>query len=430
MENLNEFIFRYQQYKEGSYECETITSPYDVKKIVEGGKKVVFIGSNVNTIVWFGVGGLFLIVGLIVGIAMTFWFFNWVVFTIMMGITGIPGIFGLFLGLWYIRKRFMVIGPEGIAYKLRTHGVRGYNWKDIKMDLYNLSLIKSKGLETLKIHIFMPNGDFIKVEPGNYFCKEIPMRKYSISFSTGYLKKVALFMLLFASYSGYAKDGTFEWQTRRPEDKKKKPKPLNSAMGTDMFIIDTWRDQLKKALYNYRKKKYKFGKFWTNEQLQDHFLRKKIFVLRGGIRLEMWFVVALCFFPLIPSLIILNPLDGNISMDEFLSFIVIGLILGFSFSSPFFVVLTRFLVISSSGVYYRKFIRKKVFSWDDISRIDGINPNPTRIYDIVKIYLLSGKKIKFAANLYRRNEFSKKAFPELFFSLFDINFKLSRNFFH
>ncbi len=71
MENLNEYILRYQQYKEGNYEYETITSPYGVKRIVESGKKIVFVGSKTNSIALFITSGTILLIGLIVGILMT-----------------------------------------------------------------------------------------------------------------------------------------------------------------------------------------------------------------------------------------------------------------------------------------------------------------------------------------------------------------------
>ena len=420
MENLNEYILRYQQYKEGNYEYETITSPYDVKRIVESGKKIVFVGSNLNSIALFITSGGILLIGLIVGILGSFKFFDWV-----LGIMAIPIIFCFFLGLWYQRTRFMVLGPEGIVYKLRTHGIRGYNWKEIKMDFYNFSYIKSEwgapSFKSVKIHIFMPNGDLIKVEPEDYSCKEILGEKYSLNRS--------LFMLIFALYYDHGKNGTFEWQTRRTEEQKQKPHPVKSVISTDMFIIDTWRDQLKEELYNYKKKKYEFGKYWTSEEIQDAFLKKKIFVLRGSLPVAGLIFISIPLITLI-LLLVISPINETFSLIESLNLIIFAVVLWFSFISPVFLILRSFLVINSSGVYYRNFLGKNSFSWNVVSKIEGtaVEDYPVLLKKVasVKIYLLSGKKIKFTSKRYKNKEFSKKVYVEMFFNLFNVNFKLSR----
>jgi hypothetical protein len=427
MENLDEYILRYQQYKKGNYEYDTINSPYDVKRIVESGKRIVFIGNNRSAIWLFGIGLLYLIIGLIVEII---FFLNslslpiefrlyailYNIFLLII-IVGIPFIFFLMLGLWYMRKRFIVLGSEGLVYKLRSGGVKGYSWKDVNVDFYNYSFIKQPLLEgtvkTVKIHIFMPDGYILKVEPDNYLCKEIPMNKFFIILSPDLLTKIGLFMLLFNFYSNYGKYGTIEGQKRGIEEQRKIEQTSNENINTEMLVIDEWKEKLKETFYNYKRKKYNYGTFWNYRQIQKEILRNKIFVLRGAIRLEFWIAIIGTLGVIIPAMITMFPFAGILGL-------VIPPIIWFFVNLPFLFLLTRFLVISSSGVYYRKFIRKHIFSWNAISKIDGITPKrPTLI-----VNLLTGKKIKFMAHNYRSREFPKKVYPEMFLSLFNSNFKL------
>lgn len=419
MENLDEYILRFQQYKEGNYEYNPITSFYDVKKLVEHGKKIVFIGSKVDSLVWFTLIGILLIAGLISGLAINS--FHWFVFTALLLFIGIPCIIFFFLGLWKLRTRFMVLGPEGIAYKLRNRRVKGYNWADIMMDFYNLSFVRYSN--SFKIHIFMLNGDLIKVELDDYSCKEISVNRYS-------LNKVVLFTLIFVAYYDYGKNGTFTRQTRRFGDHITNPQSVKGAINTDILIIDTWEDQLKEALYNYKKKNYKYDKYWTSEQIHDAFLRKKIFVLKGGVFL-FWLIILLPFVVIFILILVMIPsIIENWNLIKLLDPLIIISIYWLIMCTPFFLILRRFLVISSSGVYYRNYIRKNIFAWEDVSKIEGIEKNPKPVVADVEIYLLNGKKIKFASNLYKNREFSKKVYVEMFFNLFNSNFKLSKDRFH
>lgn len=340
------------------------------------------------------------------------------VITTVLGIANIPSILIFIIGLWYQQTRFMVLGLEGFVYKLRARAIRGFSWEEIKIDIYNFSYINSVGVKSVRIHIIMPNGDLIKVEPEDYSCKEI-------SRDLQYSLYKTLIVVIFTLYYDYGKNKALKWQARRTEEHKKKPQPVNSTMSTNMFIIDTWRDQLKEALFNYKKKKYNFGKYWTSEQIQDAFLRKKIFVLRGGITFGVWFIMLLPLIVPIILILVTNPI-------YMINLIIFTVIIWFCFSSPLFLVKIGFLVISSSGVYYRKFIKKSLFSWDDVAKIEGTTkegyPNLSKEFAAVKIFLLSGKKIAFVSNNYKKSEFSKKVFMEMFLNLFNSNFKLTRSY--
>lgn len=427
MENLNEYILRYRQYKEGHHEYYTLTSPNDIKKMVEDGKKIVFIGSNHGAIPHFIVGGIFLITGFIVSLIASSIGFDWFIFISILGLTAPFCIFFFILGLWYRCTHFVVLGSEGIAYKLRNRGIKGYKWENINMDFYNFSYIKSGGafpsIRSFKIHIFMPNGDYIKVEPQDFTCKEILVSKYS-------LNKGTLFMIIFAAYYDYGKNKTFKWQTKKTREPQKKPHRGNSVISTDMVVIDTWRDQLKEAKYNYKKKKYDFSRISTSVQIHDYFLRKKVFVLKGGLGLQSWIILLIPLILPISAFSAINPFYETFNLIESLIFMLITVLLWFSFFSPLILILKGFLVISSSGVYYRKFVRKNIFSWDEVSKIEGTTkedyPNLSKDFALVKIFLINGKKVNFASNKYKNRQFSKKVYVEMFFNLFNFNFKFSK----
>lgn len=427
MVNIDEYLLRYKEFKEENYECGTIFSRYEVKKIVEEGKKIVFVGSNTDAIKLFVFASILLFLMFTVILSMVRFFSDWFIFAGVMEFMGIPSFFLVILGLLKLRTRFIVLGHEGIVYKLRSRGVNGYNWEDIKIDFYNYSYIKSEGsipfTKSVKIHIFMPNGDLIKADPEDYTCHEIPSYKYRPNNGN-------LFMLLFAFYYDYGKNGVFSWEAERAEQHNRRPIPSKKIMSTDMLIIDTWRDQLKEALYNYKKKKYKLGKFWTSEQIQDEFLKKRVFVLKGGIHIGIWIIMLI---PLVlPSIMIPITFFKTFNFSQLLYLTIISVIIWFSLNSPLFFITGGFLVISSSGIYYRNFIRKRIYSWDDISKIEGTSTDDSLLksFAVVKVFLLNGKTISFSSIKYKNKEFPKKVWVEMFFNLFNSNFKFSKNSFY
>jgi len=68
IENLDDYILRFQMYQEGNYEYGTLTSPEDVKYAIESGKKVVFLKSKTVPKMMVITGSVFIILGLILGI--------------------------------------------------------------------------------------------------------------------------------------------------------------------------------------------------------------------------------------------------------------------------------------------------------------------------------------------------------------------------
>ncbi|MFX0035178.1 MAG: hypothetical protein ACFE9I_06010 [Candidatus Hermodarchaeota archaeon] len=395
MKNLDEYVSRYKQFKNGNYEYNSITSLHTLRESIEKGRRIVFIGGHVNTTPFFLIGFIVLPYSFVLSTQISFITFETYSFLsfilIFLEISSIPcGIF-FGLGLWYKRSRYIIVGPEGIAYKMRTQRIRGYNWEEIQMN-YFLN----------KIYLSMSNGDNLKIEASNFSCKEISQNKSFVS-------KATLLMYIFFAYYDYRKTGIFNWQ----------PQAVNNAIDSDIVIIDTWKDQLKATLEEYKKKNYNFGNYTTNIQLQNDFLKKKIFVLKGGFDIGIWLLLLVIWS--IPVIIIslLNPFYGLFNISEYLYFLLIWYFVG----SPFFLVLRRFLVISTSGVYYRFFGKKSYFSWDEVVKIKRSTqsgyPNDLAVVDV----FLLNKRIRFRSNLYKNREFPRN-YANMFLNLFTLNAKL------
>lgn len=211
MDNIDDYILSFQNYKEGNYKYETITSQNDVLKAIENGKKFVFLETGAKQ--GFILGLIFLSIGLIITLIL-YYFINDIFLTLPLLTIGIslipflffaiPGFRFLIFGLWRLRTAFIVLGAEGIVYKLKTGGIKGFEWKKISMDIVEetseLTSITSK-----VIYISIPNGDFFNFGRGDYTYKEFPDRK-----QIGRNQADALFFLTFLNYYNYGKRGTFE----------------------------------------------------------------------------------------------------------------------------------------------------------------------------------------------------------------------------
>ena len=137
---MEDYVLRFQSFREDSYEYDLITSPRDVKKTVEEGKKVVFLRSKEFAKLMFIIGGFCLSLGLVLALIISarFPFFGHITtFSIIMIGPGSVALFFFIVALWDRSLSFLVLGAEGIAYKLRRSSIIGYKWEDIKMDFYN-----------------------------------------------------------------------------------------------------------------------------------------------------------------------------------------------------------------------------------------------------------------------------------------------------
>lgn len=183
-------------------------------------------------------------------------------------------------------------------------------------------------------------------------------------------------------------------------------------------------EELKQEYLNYKRKNYQFGKYNTEMEIQNAFLERKIFVLKGGWRTTTW-VLSIVF-----------GLLGLYLLIFFLIMIIELFWLGILTASIFFffelglILIKRiFLVISPLGVYWRKIIRKGFFSWNDVKHVrkEAIRAKYGHIY-IATVYLTGEKKIKFAPRPYLIKEFPKELFElQMFFNLFKIYFKMNFN---
>ena len=238
MDNLNEYVLSVQNYKNGNYEYETITSPDEIKKAIDSGKKVVFIWSSL--LLSIVVGLILIILGLIIGTLFSVfnplvdWLF--IVFPILFGALGLYAIID---GLLHLRRPFIVLGTEGIVYKTRTGDIKGFNWEDINAYFfeflanypartlrYNRKV--NKGKYICQVHLSFPNGDYIKVGNSDppaynarfYSSKEFPNVKMVLHGFEYYS-----FFLIFNAYYNFGKNGTFKMSYLNIDNRFRYSKP-------------------------------------------------------------------------------------------------------------------------------------------------------------------------------------------------------------
>ena len=206
MDNLDDYILSFQNYKEGNYEYETITSQNDVREAVENGKKFVFTIAGAKIELIFGL--IFISIGLIITLSL-YAFVGIEAFTFDLSIFMISllpifvfaplGLRFLIPGLWKLRPNFIVLGAEGIVYKKRG-AIKSCKWKDISMDIVEKTSEISKS-NVKVIYISMPNGDFLKNV--DYTTKEFPKTIRGRQIDT-------MSFHAFLNYYNYGKLGSFE----------------------------------------------------------------------------------------------------------------------------------------------------------------------------------------------------------------------------
>ncbi|MHA2289611.1 MAG: hypothetical protein ACXABG_12575, partial [Promethearchaeota archaeon] len=185
----------------------------DIRIAIESGKKFVFIETGPITGVLLGLS--FLCIGFMISLIL-FIFISDIFQTLpVLGIGisiipllmfGIPGLIFIITALRRLRTAFIILGVEGIVYKLKTGIIKGIKWEDIYMDITDYSLehnVKFSGLHVFSIS--MPNGDFLHFNQADYTMKEFPDRK-----QIGRVKVDELLYLTFVLYYNYRKKGTFD----------------------------------------------------------------------------------------------------------------------------------------------------------------------------------------------------------------------------
>ena len=338
LENLDEYILEFQNYREGNYDYGTLTTKNDITKAIENGKKIVFLRYN---------------------------------------------------------RSFMVLGQEGIVYKLVGGSVNGFKWENISLEVSSFMQIK--------IHILMPNGDFIIITPGYYYSKEFPKLKPR--------KKFDLHKYTFIHYYTFRKFE--EHEIKYEEDKLEVKNDLTRVENTKVVNYTSLAD-LKKEYSKYREKKYKFGKYGTAEQIQKEFLKRKIFILKGGMNDFDWVITFFLFIiGFVPGIYLwIYNIWYGISVFCFWAI----------FQSFFCAKFGHLLIISPSGFYYRKILSSGFYYWNQVTHIkentmDAIDAPPG---GMVTIFISLERTIKLRSNYYLNKEFSKKVDIEMFFTLFHI----------
>ncbi|MBY8991561.1 MAG: hypothetical protein KGD58_12460 [Candidatus Lokiarchaeota archaeon] len=186
----------------------------------------------------------------------------------------------------------------------------------------------------------------------------------------------------------------------------------------------------------YKKGNYTFEKYETGIQIEKAYLNGKVFVLKGGSRL-IWnlsiissILSVLWCIPIVLGSVGIARGELNAVPIPFMLFvfIFIGIIL---FVPTLFLFLCNrwFLVISPSGVYYRRNIKTGAFQWKDVTDLEGglktIKtrgiPKPPEVPTAqVIIYLSNGQRVGFKSIAFRNKEFLRIMQRVLFVRLFQI----------
>jgi hypothetical protein len=390
-EKLDDYLLELQNYQEGKYEYRTLTSEFDIKKAIEKGKKIVFLKNKLGAKIYLVLGGVFLVSGLILAIIFSI---NILIFSVIFGIFGAFGLAFIVTGLFKIRTSFLVLGTEGIVYKLQTGSIKGFKWDEISLGMgTGMDSGGFYNFPSIQINIVIPNGDFIKLAPRDYCSEEFAKSKSHNIFD--------LYVFTFMLY--------YKWGKLRPqeitleEDKQPVKKGINSA-------------DLREEYYKYKEKMYKFGKYGTREQILDEFLKGKIFVLKGGLGVGSWVMTSLMIALALLSLfaLLLPDPDTGIFIIPLIFILPIILLL----------LLTpkKFIVIGPWGFYYQKILSSGIFSWRDVNKIKSFTQTYRgfNIGVVVKIYISHGRILRFGSSNYLHKEFPRKVKREMFVTLFYI----------
>lgn len=418
IENLDEYLLQVQNYQEGNYEFGTISSPMDIKNAIKRGKKVVFIKSKARLKMMVLVVSMIFIVGLIVAIITSIFVEYWIIhFGICMAITGGLALIFLIQGLLKVGKSFIVLGPEGIVYKLPRAAIQGFSWEDIYMDVFRgQSTLKFYERSPYMINIWMPNNNILKIFPEDYISKDFPKPK---TFNSPYFQ--SLFISTFKGYYDFGKRGRLE--TRKLEENERRI--TTNVTTTRSLVRGDYLDILEEEYKEYKKKNYNFGKYGTIAQIRNEFRKGKTFVLKGGLRFTDW-VFIIFFFGLGLFMLILVAV---ISV-EFIEFGIFFIVLFTFLASMFLIKLRNLIVIGPSGVYYQKILSKGSFLWHNVASIKGYNLKyiySGRENTIVKLYLRNGERKKFLLRVYLMKEFPKAVEREMFINLFKVYYELGKN---
>ena len=415
MDNIDEYVLSFRNYKEGKYEYGTIASLNDIENAVRNGKKFVFTQASAKIEIIIGLilisSGLIItliyyaILGYLGIEALTVDLIIFIITLLPIFVFAPLGLRFLISGLLKLRSNFIVLGAEGIVYKKRRD-IKGYNWEDISIDVVE-QMSKTKKFDFKEIYISMPNGDLLKSI--DYTTKEFPIILWRIV------------ILTFLNYYNYSKLGTFE--------------PPDFWIGEENNMDNhNILEELKEAYKSYKKGEYTFGKYWTGDQIEKAFLDGKTFVLKGTkkiflLPILMLIIAAIMFF-------YFKIYETYLSI----TFSIIFAIFEFFFIIVCIIVIRRFVVISPSGVYYRRAIRKGFFEWKNVTlpkasfhTTELVRTTEAGPYKIpvttarVIIILPNKKKVRFDLERFGCKEFVRKVRRVMFIRLFQIYHKLAED---
>ncbi len=133
MENVENYILCYNDYKKGNYKYGTVTSIEDIKNAIKKEKRFVFtkggakieiiislITISIGLVITFGLYAFF-------GHLFTYSFYSFLISLLPVFVFGLCGFRFLIPGLFKLRSNFIILGTEGIVYKLLRGDVKNFN---------------------------------------------------------------------------------------------------------------------------------------------------------------------------------------------------------------------------------------------------------------------------------------------------------------
>jgi len=193
-------------------------------------------------------------------------------------------------------------------------------------------------------------------------------------------------------------------------------------------------EELKEVLKSYKKGKYTYGKYWTGDQIEKAFLEGKIFVLKGTKKIFYLFIIIPILYAIFIPVIQVISGASYYMIILIITSIEIPIIVSLLLLPICISVIRWFVVISPSGVYYRRVTKKGYFQWKNVTLAKGSihttrggYRRPPVTTARVTIILPNNKEVLFDSGRYGNKEFVRKVKRVMFLRIFQIYSELGKD---
>jgi hypothetical protein len=196
-----------RSYQVGKEPYPALSDPREVLDVTEKGESIVLLGAGGNALGGIFVGATFVIIGIItmivVGIVYEPYMIIWMACIIL-----IPGLIILLIAILFSqrnKKRFLVLHPSALVYKIRGGPIRAFAWKELELDIkWKKSEVRSYGvlissITSPMILLKLPTGSTLVIEP--HMFKLVSFRSWKV------IGEENLYKLLTLAFEMYFKRG-------------------------------------------------------------------------------------------------------------------------------------------------------------------------------------------------------------------------------